>query len=66
MLFKDYFITMKIEVNILLTKGPWVLVYSKAFGTKKEALVEELRLKKLNRKSIETLIQNSKDKISVG
>ena len=39
-------------------KGIWTLVYSKAFETKKEALVEELRLKKLNRKSIETLIQN--------
>ena len=47
-------------------KGPWVLVYSKAFGTKKEALVEELRLKKLNRKSIEILFQNFKDNISVG
>jgi putative endonuclease len=39
-------------------KGIWELVYSKAFETKKEALVEELRLKKLNRKSIELLIKN--------
>ena len=39
-------------------KGIWKLVYSKSFETKKEALVEELRLKKLNRKSIESLIQN--------
>ena len=39
-------------------KGIWTLVYSEAFETKKEALAEELRLKKLNRKSIETLIQN--------
>jgi putative endonuclease len=39
-------------------KGIWILVYSKAFATKKEALVEELRLKKLNRKSIEVLIRN--------
>jgi len=39
-------------------KGIWELVYSKVFETKKEALVEELRLKKLNRKSIEVLIQN--------
>jgi len=37
-------------------KGPWELVYSKGFETKKEALIEELRLKKLNRKSLETLI----------
>ncbi len=40
-------------------KGPWKLVYVKGFETKKEALVEELRLKKLNRKSIEVLIQNA-------
>jgi putative endonuclease len=39
-------------------KGPWELVYSKAFETKKEALIEELRLKKLNRKSLEALIQD--------
>jgi putative endonuclease len=39
-------------------KGIWELVYSKAFGTKKEALVEELPLKKLNRKSIESFIQS--------
>lgn len=39
-------------------KGIWKLVYSKAFETKKEALIEELRLKKLNRKSIETLVRN--------
>jgi len=39
-------------------KGIWTLVYSKGFETKREALIEELRLKKLNRKSIETLIQN--------
>jgi putative endonuclease len=38
-------------------KGIWELVYTKSFETKKEALVEELRLKKLNRKSIEFLIQ---------
>ncbi|MBL0735918.1 GIY-YIG nuclease family protein [Flavobacterium sp. GN10] len=41
-------------------KGPWKLVYSKAFETKKEALVEELRLKKLNRKSLEALIYGQK------
>ncbi|PBJ13075.1 GIY-YIG nuclease family protein [Flavobacterium sp. ACN6] len=41
-------------------KGPWELVYSKAFETKKEALIEELRLKKLNRKSIEDLIKEYK------
>ncbi|WP_035646000.1 GIY-YIG nuclease family protein [Flavobacterium sp. ASV13] len=41
-------------------KGPWELVYLKAFETKKEALVEELRLKKLNRKSLEALIKEYK------
>ncbi|WP_281231002.1 GIY-YIG nuclease family protein [Flavobacterium gelatinilyticum] len=41
-------------------KGPWELVYSKSFETKKEALIEELRLKKLNRKSLEALINNQK------
>ena len=41
-------------------KGPWELVYSKVFETKKEALIEELRLKKLNRKSLEALIKDQK------
>jgi len=41
-------------------KGPWELVYSNAFESKKEALIEELRLKKLNRKSIESLIMAQK------
>ena len=36
----------------------WVIVYSKEFPTKKEALVEEKRLKKLNRASIERLINS--------
>ena len=35
---------------------PWVVVYCKEFETKKAALIEEKRLKKLNRKSIEKLI----------
>ena len=37
-------------------KGPWVLVYSKFYITKKEALTEEKRIKRLNIKSIENLI----------
>ncbi|KAF0201316.1 MAG: hypothetical protein FD170_2775 [Bacteroidetes bacterium] len=36
-------------------KGPWKLVYLKEFETKREALIEEKRLKKLNRRSIEIL-----------
>ncbi len=35
----------------------WVLTYSKSFQTKKEALIEEKRIKKLNRKSLELLIK---------
>jgi putative endonuclease len=35
----------------------WVIVYSKSHESKKEAIIEEKRLKKLNRNSIEKLIQ---------
>jgi putative endonuclease len=35
----------------------WVLTYSKSFQTKKKALIEEKRIKKLNRKSLELLIK---------
>ena len=34
----------------------WTLVYKNEFETKKEALIEEKRLKKLNRLSLEKLI----------
>ncbi|MDQ0476400.1 MULTISPECIES: GIY-YIG nuclease family protein [Chryseobacterium] len=34
----------------------WIIVYVQEFDEKKEALKEEKRLKKLNRKSIEKLI----------
>jgi putative endonuclease len=37
-------------------KGPWLIVYSKIFENKKEALIEEKRIKRLNVKSIENLI----------
>ncbi|MDY0104779.1 MAG: GIY-YIG nuclease family protein [Lentimicrobium sp.] len=40
-------------------KGPWTMVYKKAYETKREALIEEKRIKRLNRKSIESLINNS-------
>ncbi|WP_379968874.1 GIY-YIG nuclease family protein [Epilithonimonas sp. UC225_85] len=36
--------------------GDWEIVYVKEFANKKEALIEEKRLKRLNRKSIEKLI----------
>ena len=35
----------------------WIYVYQNVFQTKKEALIEEKRLKKLNRLSIEKLIK---------
>ena len=38
----------------------WVLVYSKQFESKTEALKEEKRLKKLNRLSIEKIISLGK------
>ncbi|MCA6422149.1 MAG: GIY-YIG nuclease family protein [Flavobacterium sp.] len=40
------------------TKTDWILVYSKEFEIKKDALIEEKRLKKLNRAPIEKLISN--------
>jgi putative endonuclease len=39
-------------------KGPWTLVYQKMFETKREALIEEKRIKKLNRESVLRLIAN--------
>jgi putative endonuclease len=37
-------------------KGPWFIVYFKIFENKKDALIEEKRIKRLNVKSIENLI----------
>ena len=34
----------------------WIIVYSNSFTTKTEALIEEKRLKKLNRISLEKII----------
>ncbi|MGL4630074.1 MAG: GIY-YIG nuclease family protein, partial [Leadbetterella sp.] len=41
-------------------KGPWEVVYFKAFENKKDALIEEKRLKRLNHTSLEFLISNFK------
>ena len=38
-------------------KGPWKLVFSKSFETKKEALIFERRIKKFNSQSLENLIK---------
>ena len=40
-------------------KGPWVLVYTKPFETRKQALIEERRIKSLNRRSVELMIKES-------
>ncbi len=45
------------ESNYTSSVSDWVLVYSKEFETKTEALKEEKRLKRLNRLSIESLIK---------
>ena len=44
------------EGKFTSSKGAWKLVYQKSFETKREALMEEKRIKKLNRVSIEKLI----------
>ena len=36
----------------------WKIVYKKAFETKREALIDEKRLKKLNRNSLEKIIRS--------
>ena len=38
------------------SRGPWQLVFSVEFETKREALIEEKRIKKLNKKSLDKLI----------
>ena len=40
------------------TKMPWQLVYSKEMESKKQAIIEEKRIKKLNRKSLEKIIES--------
>ena len=38
------------------SKMPWILVFSKEMNDKRSALIEEKRIKKLNRASLERLI----------
>ena len=45
------------------SKGPWVIVYLKECPTKRDALIEERRLKRLNRRSLEKLIQSSGNEV---
>ena len=42
-------------------KGPWELVYLEEVSSKKEALIREKPIKKLNRKSIILLLQKYSD-----
>jgi putative endonuclease len=42
-------------------KGPWELVYLEEVSSKKEALIREKAIKKLNRKSIILLLQKYSD-----
>ncbi|MBK7173447.1 MAG: GIY-YIG nuclease family protein [Bacteroidales bacterium] len=44
-------------------KGPWVLVYLHSYETKRDALIEELRLKRLKVRSIEKLIQSEMNSV---
>ena len=47
------------ESKFTSTKAPWKLVYTKAYELKRDALIEEKRIKKLNRKSLELLISKN-------
>ena len=37
-------------------RGPWKLVYSREFESKREALIEEKRIKRLNAASLQKLV----------
>ena len=42
--------------NFTSKTDDWIMVYNKSLETKKDALIEEKRLKKLNRISLERII----------
>ncbi len=42
-------------------KGPWSLIYLKGFATKTAAIIEEKRIKKLNKLSIDKLVNSSEN-----
>jgi len=46
------------------TKMPWTLVYLKEMSCKREAIIEEKRLKKLNRASLERLTDLYEENLS--
>lgn len=45
------------------TKMPWKLVFCRKYDLKRNALIEEKRLKKLNRRSLDNLIQTINNRI---
>ena len=45
-------------------KGPWAIVYLKQHASKREALIEEKRIKRLNTRSIRKLISSSENMAS--
>jgi len=47
-------------------KGPWRLVFTHTFKTKREALIFENRIKRLNKQSLEKLINEGNQDGSVG
>jgi putative endonuclease len=46
------------------SKMPWTLVYLAEIHDKKNAIIEERRIKKLNRKSLHKLISSAENQIS--
>ena len=44
-------------------KAPWMFVFLKEVETKKEVLIQEKRIKKLNRRSLELLINSTENNL---
>ena len=42
-------------------KAPWIFVFLKEVETKKEVLIEEKRIKKLNRRSLELMFKSKEN-----
>ena len=51
------------ESRFTAEKGPWDLVYAKSFQTKREALIEEKRIKRLNKRSLELLLAGDTNEV---
>ena len=44
-------------------KAPWIFVFLKEVETKKEVLIEEKRIKKLNRRSLELMFKSKENNL---